>query len=283
MVIRTFEHEYPVIGVKENTELYDSYICRDAASSGLCRILSIKDRSLFPGLVSWLTDNINAEAFTDYRESFIYDDKLCIVMKYTEGISLSKKLATESVPLRERLELGRKLLERIVLQDIPDYFLAKCLVPEQIIVDNDLTVSFNYPIEDIVTGREQSGRSNIVSVFSLIFDRELQRKVPDVLIKFFERLPELANGRMIDLYSEYYLLMGALESYDENGDEPKTFWYKLWSKLKKIFRIIKKLVILALIILSIAYLIYLIIDPDKNKSSNGHFHSIGLVDIKNDG
>ena len=65
-----------------------------------------------------------------------------------------------------------------------------------------------YPIEDIVTGREQSGRSNIVSVFSLIFDRELQRKVPDVLIKFFERLPELANGRMIDLYSEYYLILG---------------------------------------------------------------------------
>ncbi len=283
MVIRTFEHEYPIIGVKENTEKYDSYICRDVASSCMCRIMSIKDRSLFPELASWLTDNIKREAFTDYREFFIYDDKLCIVMKYTEGTTLSKKLSTESVPLRERLELGRRLLEKIVLQDIPDYFLAGCMTPEQIVVEKDLSISFNYPIEDILTGREQNGRKNIETVFRLIFDRELQRKVPEVLMKFFEKLPVLLSGRMIDLYSEYYLLMGALEGYNENNDEPKTFWFKLWKKIRKILGILKKIVIFALIALSVWYLIYLIIDPDKNKSSNGHFHSIGLVEIKNDG
>ena len=58
MVISTFEHEYPIKGVKETNELYSSYICRNMSGGGLCRVLSIKDRELFPSLVSWLTDRL---------------------------------------------------------------------------------------------------------------------------------------------------------------------------------------------------------------------------------
>lgn len=283
LVIRTFEHEYPVIGVKQQTEQYDVYICRDVSGNCLCRILSIKDKSLFAELVSWLTDNINREAFADYREHFIYDGQLCIVMKYTQGVNLASKLATENVPFRERMELARKILEKVVIQEIPDYFLAKCFLPEQMIIAQDLSVSFNYPIEDIITDRQQNGRENIVSVFRLIFQRELDRKVPDLLMDFIKKLPGLTEKRMMDVYSEYYILMGKLENYNEKDEQPKTFWYKLWDKIKQILGVLKKALIIILIVLSVCYLIYTIIDPGKNKTSNGHFHSIGTVDIVRSG
>lgn len=281
MVIRTFEHEYPVIGVKESGEQYDTYICRDVSNGGMCRIMSIKDRSMFPEIVSWLTDTINRQAFTDYREHFIFDGQLCIVMKFTQGVTLSARLATESVPFRERLEIGRRLLEKVVLQDIPDHFLAKCFEPEHIVLDKDLTVSFNYPIEEIINERSSECKRDIETVFRLLFEKELARKVPDLLMAFFKRLPVLTEMSMIDLYSEYYLMMGKLEKYDESSEQPKTFWYKLWNKIKKLLSILKKLLIILLIVLSIVYLIYTIIDPNKNKNSNGHFKSIGTVEIEN--
>ena len=283
MIIRTFEHEYPVIGIKETTEKYDTYICRDVSGGGLCRIMSIKDSSLFPDLVSRLTDTIDRDAFTDYREHFIYDGRLCIVMRYTQGVTLESKLSTESVPLRERLELGRRLLEKVVLQDIPDYFLAKCFVPEQITVAPDLSVSFNYPIEDIITDSQQSGRANIIKVFTRLFDHEIQRRVPDLLMDFLKKLPVLTEQRMIDVYGEYYILMGKLEKYNENNEQPKTFWFKLWDKIKKVLGVLKKILIFVLIVASVGYLIYTIIDPHKNDSSNGHFKTIGTVTIENSG
>ena len=283
MVIRTFEHEYPVIGIKEQTEQYDTYICRDAASKGLCSVISIKDSSLFPMLVSWLTDIIDTETFTDHREHFIYNGQLCIVMRYTQGISLSTKLSTESVPFRERLEIGRRLLERVILQDIPDYFLSRCFVPDQIMIGPDLSVSFNYPLEDILLDRNQDGRANIESVFRLLFDHEIMRKVPDLLMDFMQRLPDLTGQKMTDLYSEYYILLSKLENYSDSDELPKTFWYRLWDKIKRCFKVLKKFLIFLLIIAALIYLIYIIIDPNKNKNSSGHFTSIGTVSIENTG
>lgn len=279
MVIRTSENEYPVIGVKENSTQYDTYICRDIGRNELCSIISFKDAALFPALVSFLTDTVNREAFTDFKEYFIFDGKLCMVMKYAQGITLGTKLATESVPFRERLELGRKILEKAVIQDIPDFFLAKCMTPDQIIVASDLTVSFNYPVENIITDMQQNGRGNIEAVFRLLFAPELERKVPELLMDFFGRLPALTEQRLLDIYSEYYELAGQLEEYDANTEQPKTFWFRLWDKIKSTLKVLKKILIILLILASIAFLIYTIIDSVRHKDGE-HLKSIGTVQIR---
>ena len=77
-------------------------------------------------------------------------------------------------------------------------------------------------------------------------------------------------------------MMLKLEGYDEDSEQPKTFWYKLWDKIKKLINLLKKIVMIALIIASICYLIYTIIDPGKNTDNNGHFTSIGTVRIEKD-
>ena len=168
MTIRTSEKIYPVVGIKEQNENYDIYICRDAATRELCSILRLKDSTLFPVLVNWLTDISEHASFTDYRGYFMDSEMLCIVLRYSQGITLAAKLTTESVPLRERLEIGRKILEKIILQDIPDSFLSKCLDPEQIIIGNDLSVSFNYPVSDILNSRSSDGKKNIIHIFRLL-------------------------------------------------------------------------------------------------------------------
>lgn len=279
VTISTYEHDYPVTGVKETNELYDSYICRNVSGGGLCRILSIKDRSLFPSLVSWLTDTVDPEAFTDFIEHFNCDGRLCIVMRYTQGLTLEKKLSTESLSLSERLELGRKILERAVLQDIPEYFLGKCFSPGCITVAPDLTVSFNYPIEDIMTSRECTAQVNTVRVLRLLFARETERKVPELLMDFLERLPELAAGSMIDLYSEYYALCTALEGFDAESEQPKTFWFTLWDAIKRVFTKMKTIFILLLLLAALGYLIYTIFDPGKSNKNEPQYDSIGTVKI----
>ena len=279
MIIHTYEHDYPISSVKEKNEIYECYICRNLIDGGFCRIMSIKDKAYFPGLVSWLTETVNRDTFTDYLEHFNFNDTLCIVMKYTQGLTLADKLATESLSVTERAEIGRKILEKIVLQEIPDYFLSKCIDPECIIVSPDLTVNFNYMIDDIIGSRQCDAMECINKLLRLLFARELERKVPEPVIKFFDKLPELLELSVIEIYGEYHEMIGELTDIPDTEEEPQSVWYKIWNNAKKVWSVLKKLIMFALILLAAIYLIMTIDGVKSSSTRKANFDRIGTVTI----
>ena len=279
MVIYTYGREYPVTSVQETNDAYSVYICVDLKNAGFCRILSVKDRTLFPELVSWLSKTVDPSVFTDYLEHFIFEDTLCIVMKYTQGTSLANKLSTESMPLEERLELCRKILERIVLLDIPDYFLDKCADENNIMVSQDLTVNFNYPVSDIIGSRECAPMKRIDRLMRLMFAKELERKVPDELIAFFGGMPKLLDSDIIELYSAYYSMMLRIIERDAGEEEPKSIWYRIWNRIKKIWGTLKKILIVLLLAAAVTYLIFTINSSNSSGKKASNFDSIGTVII----
>ena len=282
LIIYTYGHQYPVTSVQKTNETYDVYICNNPENSGFCRIFRLKDKSEIPELVAWLSEKVNREVFTDYLEHFMFEDSLCIVMKYTQGITLADRNDTEAQPLKERLELFRKILERAVLLDIPDYFLDKCFDPHNIIVSSDLTLNFNYPIEDITEQKECAPIAKAQIFFRTMFENELERKVPDELIKFYKEMPELGGKGMIDLYSKYYIMMTALIERDAGNEEPKSIWYKIWDKIKKFWAFFKNILMLALLGLVLAYLIFAVKSSGSSKKKEPNFDSIGNVIIDKD-
>ncbi len=279
MVIYTYGHEYPVTSVQKTTDEYNCYICTDSVNGGFCRIISIKNKALFPELVSWLSKTVDPSVFTDYIEHFIYDDMLCIVMKYTQGVTLADKNDTEPMSLKERLELCRKILERAVLLDIPDYFLDKCMDTGNIIVAADLSVSFNYPIEDIIVMRDGAAIKRTEMLLRLMFAREIERKVPDELMKFFDEMPDLAGSNMIELYSRYYMMMTRLIERDAGDEEPKSIWYRIWDKLKSLWAVIKRVLMFLLLAVAVVYLIFTINTSGSSTKQSKTFDSIGTVTI----
>jgi hypothetical protein len=279
LVIYTYGHEYPVTSVQKSTSKYNCYICNDNVNGGFCRILSLKDKTIFPELVSWLSKTVDPSVFTDYIEHFIFDDTLCIVMKYTQGVTLADRNDTEPMSLKERLGVCRKILERAVLLDIPDYFLDKCMDAEHIIVSSDLSVSFNYPIEDIDVMRDGASMKRIEMLLRQMFAREIERKVPDELIAFFDEMPDLMNSDKIELYSRYYMMMTSLIERDAGNEEPKSIWYRIWDKLKKFWEILKRVIMFLLIAAAIIYLIFTINTSGSSAKQSATFDSIGTVTI----
>lgn len=283
MIIQTFEHDYPVSSVKEMNNVYDCYICGNANGGGFCQILAIKDKSRFADLMSWLTLTVNTATFTDYIEHFNFDDKLCIVMKHTQGISLRKKLMTESLSLSERLELGRKILERVVLQEIPEYFLAKCFNLDCIIVNSDLSVNFNYPIGDIMGDRSKEASDEIEAVLRALFVTELEKKIPNALVEFFDKIDELLDYNIIELYSVYYLMMSKVEAVETEAEEPKSIWYKIWDKTKKVLAVLKNILMITLVVLAVIYLLETINGTKSSTTMTSNFDTIGTVEIEKNG
>ena len=279
MVIYTYGHEYPVTSVQKSTETYDCYICNDNENGGFCRILSLKDKTVFPELVGWLTQNVDPSVFTDYREHFMFEDTLCIVMKYTQGVSLADKIDVEPLPLKERLELCRRILERTVLLDIPDYFLEKCFDTHNIIVSSDLTVNFNYPIEDITGQKECLPLKTAEQFLRSMFAREIERKVPDELIAFFNEFSDIAGSNKIELYSRYYMMMTRFIEREPEEEEPKSIWYRIWDKIKKIWQKLKKVLMFLLLAAAVFYLVFTIQTSGSSKKKQSNFDSIGTLTI----
>lgn len=281
MVIETFEHKYPICCVKEINDTYESYICRNATDGGLCSVLSLKDKRIFPGIIEGLTTIVNPKNFTDYIEHFIFEDKLCVVFRFWEGMSLEKKLSTEVVPLAEKLEIGRRILEKIIIRRIPDYFLVKCCNTKNIIIDRDLTPHFNYPIEDIENMSKYTQVVAMACVEKLLremFSEELERKLPTVLMDFFDALPEyFEKGGLIEVYSAYYNMMSmAVENSAE--EEPKTALYTAWNKIKAIASRLKNFLLIAIVLAAVGWLFYIIFGGDQEKQCD-NFNSIGTVEI----
>lgn len=285
-VIETYKHKYPVYCVKETNTEYESYICRNEADGGLCSVLAVKNKTLFAGIIDDLT-SIPDSAFTDFRENFISGGKLCVVMSFCQGITLKTKLNTEAMPLAERLEIGRRILERIVLRRIPDYFIAKGCSTKNIIVDRDLTLHFNYSIEDIDKLAEYTHSAALTCVESVLrelFSRELERMIPSELADFFADFDEEIKGGkdddMIGVYGSYCRMMSAV-SEDGSSEEPKTFWFTAWEKIKKAAARLKKILLVLVLLAVLGYLIYTILSIGKNEEKTVNFEKIGTVEIQN--
>ena len=279
MTVYTYGHEYPISSVQTTNEKFDIYLSKDSATGGFFSLLCVKDRALYPEIASFLAEKADPEVFTDYIENFLFDDNFYIVMRYTQGTSLKDKFDTEELSFKARLELCRRILERAVLLSIPDYFIEKSFNPENIMVENDLTVKFNYPIEDIGEKRDFEPIATAESLLRTVFANELERKVPSELMDFFDDLPELYGSDMIELYDRYYSMFTVITERGAEDEEPKSFWYLAWEKIKVFLSKLKTLLMFLLLAVAVVYMIYTIYDATHSNVPAPSFDRIGTVNI----
>ena len=284
MVIHTFEHEYPVTHVREIDGTSECYICRNESAGGLCRILAISDKSLFGGIIPGLADAAANSAFTDFIEHFIFDDMLCIVMGYTQGVSLKDRLETDSYALAEKLELGRRILERMILCELPDYYLTKCADATGIIVDSDMTLHFNYDIDDITSAHtytREGAMEKVAELLRFFFAKEEENYTSAELSEFLGKLPQhIEAGDLVALYSAYHEMMQKATAADAKPAGEDSIWHKLWEKLKKLGGVLRRVLMVLLLIAAALYLIFTIGDAKNDGTRHTNFTKIGTVEIK---
>ncbi len=285
MLIQTYEHGYKVVSHVLTNDLGDIYICRDIATDLEYTILRIKDRVIVPGLMVYLNTNIQKETFVDYIEHFVFEDDLCLVLKYYRGISLSEKLNNERCSLNERMKMGQKILDRIVFLDMPLYFLENCLTGERIIVKPNLDIFFNYvpsDIRDLAAVDDQAVLKAFTAIFKMLFADELSKQAAPPINQFYSALHKEQYFGSIELYKQYTQMCREVELIpEEELNKPKSKWFLLWERVKRLFKVLKKVLAVALMILGIVYLASTIkesIDPTINHVN--HFEFIGTLEIE---
>lgn len=287
MVIKFQDTQYELIS-KIKTACsgdIDLYAACEASrqDSTIYTVACINDMELARKLIPVTTKkNINY-TFKDLHASFNADGRYYIVFSHAKGKTLQQALEKGNYSLQERLLLMKNIYARIFLLNMPECFLYEVLRKDNIVVDDDLSVHFNYFFTDIdyywkVQERDCMNRVNGL-VYEL-FAREIEQKSSRELMKYAR---DMAEGRFAYLWDCYVAYDNIYESVLTKSEQqqlkPGRIWWRAWESLKKVFPKVRTVLAAALIVSAAAYLLFTLPNPvlsDKGVS----FPQIGTLDIK---
>lgn len=281
MTIQTLKHQYYILQKVRKTEQFEQFLCEDmeAAAGQQYDIFRFGQRELVKKLIIVFMEQSRNRALEDFRECFSRDGELCLVFTHPKEMSLTEKLDGELCILKERILIGKKLLERILLLNMPDMLVYDILQGDSIRVAASLDVSFRYTLDQIenfqsVTIKKVQDR--LADIFSILFRRELQLEASTDIAEYIDSVRAGSYGSYLEIYQAYSQLADKL---NQEGlvIRPNTFWFRVWEKVKAVCKKVKPVLVTALIVVLAAYLVYSILHPAQTTQEVFNFQRIGTL------
>lgn len=291
MIIESMTHRYYVICRESVCETYDIYRCRELneAAKEAYLVYCVKETELIKALARAFTGEEDFGNFEEYYECFSSCGMLCLVFCHYEQTTLARKLRDETCSLAERTAIGKKLLQRLLILDMPDFLMSEVLSVDHILVDASLSIHFRYQLEGILLAGEQRTEKiyrGMADIFTALFAEEIALEKCSEIPVFIQGLTSGEHGGeaqgLLQVYQEYEALEELLAKVSGGGHiRPNTFWFRVWDKIKLAFPVVKKVVFCLVAAALAGYLIYGILFPRYTKECL-KFDAIGTLPIRED-
>lgn len=286
MVIRFQNRQYELISKIKTTGsgAIELYAASDAGVEGVkYTIACVNDLELARKLVPVTTKANISFSFKDLLASFNADGRYYVVFNHASGKTLQQVLERGNCNLQERLLLMKNIFAQIFLLNMPECFLYETLRKDNIVVDDDLSVRFNYFFTEVDyywKVQEKDCINRVSGLVQELFARELEQKSSRELTKFARDMEEGRFGYLWDCYVVYDNIYEVVLTKSERQEiQPRRIWWRAWEKLKQIFPKIRAALAAALIISAALYLLLNL--PNPMISDNGiSFQQIGTLEIE---
>jgi hypothetical protein len=226
---------------------------------------------------------LSNDDFSDFVTMFVAQGQLHLVFKAFEGISLKNKLNQETVVLKERLQLAKNIHEKIVLMNMPLFFLYRVLDLDHIMVNQSLNIDFSYEAVDITNYREYSFlmiQQQMMKMMTELFSDEWSKKRFQPLMNYMKSLEKSEFINPIELYSRFSKVCDLIESGSEEASgEPMNWAFRLWYRIRRLFKPIRRILAILLWVVALLYMIIVINDSMQPSEDQRMYKYIGTVDI----
>lgn len=286
MVIETYDKVYTVVQHKVSGLHKDIYICKNKEDGRLYTIIRIKDKKNTAKIVEFICEQKRNTKFSDLVEYFVFNEDLHIVFQYIRGMALEQRLK-QVCTLEERMGIGKKLLEKLVLFRLSPYLLCQCLELNNIFVTDNLEVSFNYTLDKVEEYENYTDRQAIVYVYrvmQVLFAKELKKNVIEPMEKFLKTIQTYEVFECLQIYKSYCESCDMIKNIpDDELEISKNWFYRFWEKVKSFRQVIKGALLFLIFLGVFIYMIYSIQNSLRNKGYQKNYNAIGTVEIHNDG
>ncbi len=285
MVIRILDQNYYVQQTLPSETGLVQYVCTNVSEDDgkMYRIVRIPLQDVETGLVQYLTDLYGQGLFRELvqfanEEGYLNVVTDCGKMK---SLALSEKLK-EQLPLKERALMGEKLLERLILSNVPAYFAQSALDTDHVRYTDAGECSLVFELENLLHYADARTSAEVLSlrnVLDALFEKELKdEKLPELT----ELLQGMAQGEypgVMEVYQKYKPLASEMAQLDETTLPAMSLPYRIWERIKKVFGWLKNLFFLLVILIAAAYLVMSIRDFMAPTVQKDVYQSVGDIEI----
>lgn len=285
MLIQNFDWSYQVIRYLDGTDKTEELLCKELTKGEDTAWLLVRtsDPVVSKSFTLFLEEKVKKQEFTDYCECFQAEGAFCAVFRYSLEQSLKEKLKNELCSLKERIQIARGLLERLLILNPHPYFAWNALRPEQITVSRSLEVRWNYHLEKVGQFDSCSMKDvekGLSSVMRLLFQREEQKHLYPLLEEYLQNLARGKETTYLELYQNFIPVCEELIKEPDKEQLPKTFAFRMWEKTKKILNICKYVMAVLIILAALLYVIHTFQDKSGDKVVSKTIYQIGDITIE---
>lgn len=281
MIIKSLNNSYEVIVKKEVNEQYEVMLCSDMNDKERkYLVICIKAKNIIDIMIDDLMLQLKNIAFEDYNECFSGKGYLYAVFSYSVFPDIRTKIP--ECMLNERLDIGKRLLERIILINIPYYFLYCALNERNVTITNALDVRFNYYPDETERYNEigiNEIRERVYIIFGMLFESEILLHTSADIDMFMKKLSGDEFDDIFGIYRLYCTLYRKMTAADNVMLKPYTFPFRLWDKVKESAMVIKGFIKEIILAAAAVYLIYSLFNTQAAAENAYDFEKIGILEI----
>ena len=286
MIIRVLDRNYFVQQTLSSEKGLLQYVCTNVAEDDgrVYRIVRIPLNEVDTGLIRYLSDIFLAGRFKELKQYANEDGYLQVVTDCgaQKAKTMKELLPGDTLSLKARLSMGEKLLERLILSDVPDFFAQGAMDTEHIFCTDAMDISFAFDLENLKNFRDAENAEvhrRIRKVLNELFAKELKdERIPE-LKPFLDRISQNEFPGNMALYQAYQPLAAELALRDEGAMEGKSLPFRIWEKIKAFFRFLRSMFFVVVILIAIAYLVLSIINFVSPPKQRDVYKSVGDLEI----
>ena len=151
MVIRVLEQNYFVLQTLPSETGLLQYVCKNVSEDDghIYKIVLVPPEKTSHELIGWLYGIWQAGRFHELKQYASEQDRLQVVVDCgaEAAVPMGELLDTEPLSLNERVRMGTKVMERLILSDMPDFFAEHALDPEHVCFTESMDCSFRFELE----------------------------------------------------------------------------------------------------------------------------------------
>jgi len=276
---------FEVIHVKQVEQDYEILQCLAENGGERYTMLHFMDEQYVRKLLSPFFALMDNHMFEDYKGCFTNGNDLYLVFYKRKGIPLAELLQENTLSAEQRLQIGKHILEKILLWNLPEFMICQLLCDMGQILVTGKEAVFDYEWRQQIRLEADMGLVNesMAAFIKQLFHREIEYGIGYGLTELTTFLEEGKTEDVFAVYEAYCrLLDGFKVGEDAYVSRKKKLQQRVSGVVKKGLKIGEMLLLLAVYLATAGLLVQEIQEEKKEKqdAQGVVFEKIGTLTIR---
>lgn len=231
MNLYALNENFEVIHIKQTEQEYEILQCRSGDKKEEYTVLHFMNEEYVKKLLQPFFSLMDNHMYEDYKGCFTKENDLYLVFYRRKGMPLTELLQEKVLSAEQKIAIGKHVLEKILLWNLPDFMVCQLLCIDRILIDGE-EVLFHYEWQQQVLLEVDM---KLVNEKAAAFIKQLfQREIEHFAAHGIEELAAyFGEGKAEDVFAIYESYCSFLEGISVREKEHVSGIERFRQKLSK--------------------------------------------------